>query len=49
MTVGIDKGLTGRRTDLLIVDDPIQSLEQALSPTHRQMVWDKWQFSRSTC
>lgn len=48
IAVGIDKGLTGRRTDLLVIDDPIQTLEQAASSTYRQMIWEKWQFEIAT-
>lgn len=44
LSVGIDKGLTGRGADLLIIDDPINTLEQALSVKHNQFIWEKWQF-----
>ena len=48
MAVGIDKALTGRGVDLLIIDDPIQNLEQALSAAQRRAIWDQWQFEIAT-
>jgi len=48
LAVGIDKGLTGRGADLLIVDDPINTLEQALSVKYNQFIWEKWQYEIAT-
>jgi predicted phage terminase large subunit-like protein len=47
-TVGIGGSLSGRPVDLLIIDDPIVSTEQADSEAHRERVWDWWQSVGST-
>jgi len=41
--VGVGGALTGRGFDLLVVDDPIKNVEEALSPTYRRRVWDWFQ------
>jgi predicted phage terminase large subunit-like protein len=38
--VGVRGAVTGRRADLVIIDDPIKSMGEADSPKHRQRVWD---------
>ena len=38
---GVGGGITGRGTDLFIIDDPYKDHEEANSPTHREKVW-KW-------
>lgn len=38
--VGVGGQLTGRGADLLIIDDPVKSAEEALSPGFRQKQWD---------
>ena len=39
-TVGIRGTITGRRADLIIVDDPIKSMAEADSPKHRRDIWN---------
>lgn len=39
---GVGGSLTGRPVDLLIIDDPIKSREEADSKNHRDKVWDWW-------
>jgi predicted phage terminase large subunit-like protein len=38
--VGIRGAITGRRADLVIIDDPIKSMGEAESQKHRQYIWD---------
>lgn len=38
--VGVGGAVTGRRSDLMIIDDPIKSKEDAESETVRNKVWD---------
>jgi predicted phage terminase large subunit-like protein len=38
--VGIRGAITGRRADLVIIDDPVKSMEEAESARARQHVWD---------
>jgi len=38
--VGVRGAVTGRRADLVIIDDPIKSIGEADSAKHRQHVWD---------
>ena len=38
--VGIRGAITGRRADLVIIDDPVKSMGEADSATHRQHIWD---------
>jgi hypothetical protein len=47
-TFGIEQGITGRRSDLLIVDDPYAGLEQAMSKRHRDLCWHRYQFEIAT-
>ena len=42
---GIRSGITGNPANLIIIDDPIKSREEADSPTWRDKVWDEWQNS----
>jgi hypothetical protein len=37
---GVNGAVTGRRADLLIIDDPIKSMAEADSPRHRRKIWD---------
>lgn len=39
---GILSGITGNPCDLMIIDDPIKTREEADSETHRNKVWDEW-------
>jgi predicted phage terminase large subunit-like protein len=45
---GIGTALTGRPSDLMIIDDPIKDRSEADSPTYRQNVWDWWTDVAST-
>lgn len=38
--VGVGGGVTGQGGDLIIIDDPVKSREEADSPTYRDKVWD---------
>jgi len=38
--VGVGSGVTGRGGDLIIIDDPVKSREEANSASYRQRVWD---------
>lgn len=42
---GIRSGITGNPANLIIIDDPIKSREEADSATWRGKVWDEWQNS----
>lgn len=37
---GVGSGITGRRADLGLIDDPVKSRKEADSPTYRQNAWD---------
>lgn len=38
--VGVGAGITGQGGDLIIIDDPVKSREEANSETYRERVWD---------
>jgi predicted phage terminase large subunit-like protein len=38
--VGVGGGITGQGGDLIIIDDPVKSREEANSPAYRERVWD---------
>ena len=38
--IGVGAGITGHGGDILIIDDPVKSREQADSPVYREKVWD---------
>lgn len=38
--VGVGGGITGQGGDLVVIDDPVKSREEANSPTYRERVWD---------
>lgn len=40
--VGVGSGVTGQGGDLIIVDDPIKSREEANSQAYRERVWTWW-------
>ena len=42
---GIRSGITGNPANLIIIDDPIKSREEADSETWRGKVWEEWQNS----
>jgi predicted phage terminase large subunit-like protein len=37
---GVGAGITGRRADIGLIDDPVKSRKEADSPTYRQNAWD---------
>ena len=42
---GIRAGITGNPADLILLDDPVKSREEADSPTWRDKIWEEWQNS----
>lgn len=42
LSVGIGAGVTGRRADMMIIDDPIKDRKEADSEIFRDNVWDWW-------
>jgi predicted phage terminase large subunit-like protein len=48
MAVGVRGGITGRRADLIIIDDPIKSQAEADSMPHRQQLWEWYKSDLST-
>jgi predicted phage terminase large subunit-like protein len=38
--VGVGSGVTGTGANLIIIDDPVKSREEANSPAYRERVWD---------
>ena len=38
--VGVGAGITGQGGDLIVIDDPVKSREEAESETYRERVWD---------
>lgn len=42
---GIRSGITGNPAELILIDDPIKSREEADSQTWRDKVWEEWQAS----
>ena len=45
---GILSGVTGNPADLMIIDDPIKTREEADSETHRRKIWGEWLNSLKT-
>lgn len=48
ISAGVGGPITGEGADLLIIDDAIKNQEQAISPTHREKMWEWWQSTAST-
>ena len=48
IAVGIGGGLTGHRSNLMVVDDPIKTPEEAASQTSREQKWEWWRRVAST-
>ncbi|MBS0263905.1 MAG: terminase family protein [Planctomycetes bacterium] len=48
VTAGIGGPLTGRGAHLLIIDDPLKNVEEAVSETICENHWDWWQTTAST-
>ena len=42
---GIRAGITGNPAELILLDDPVKSREEADSPVWREKVWEEWQNS----
>ncbi len=40
LAVGVRGGITGRRADLILIDDPIRSQWEADSRSHREQLWE---------
>lgn len=47
-TAGIGGALSGRGSDLMIIDDPIKNSEEAASEARREMVWDWYRSTART-
>lgn len=47
-SVGIGAGITGHACDLMVIDDPVRSWQDAYSETHRERVWDWWRTEAAT-
>lgn len=45
---GIHSGVTGRACDLMIIDDPIKTRQEALSPATRSSIYQEWLYSFRT-
>ena len=45
---GIRSGITGNPADLILIDDPVKSREEADSDVWRAKVWEEWQNSLKT-
>lgn len=42
--VGVGAGVTGRGSQIIYIDDPVKSYEEARSPAYRERVWNWWRF-----
>lgn len=48
LSVGVGGAIMGRGANLLIIDDPIKSEEEANSEVYREKMWDWWQTTAYT-
>ncbi|GLC88244.1 phage terminase large subunit [Lysinibacillus piscis] len=48
IATGIGGSITGHGADLMIIDDPIKNMKEAMSQTIRDAVWDEWEATLST-
>lgn len=48
IAVGVKGGITGRRADLIIIDDPIRSQWEADSTSHREQLWEWYKSDLTT-
>ena len=48
ISTGIGGSITGQGADLMIIDDPIKNMKEAMSQTIRDSVWDEWEATLST-
>jgi len=39
---GFGSGVTGRRANLIVIDDPVKNQKQADSPTYRESIWSEF-------
>lgn len=45
---GIESGVTGNKCNLMIIDDPVKTRQDADSPTKRNTLWGEWNDSYKT-
>ncbi|WP_213667620.1 phage terminase large subunit [Staphylococcus capitis] len=48
ISTGIGGSITGKGSDLLIIDDPVKNAQDAQSKTMRERVWQEWESTLST-
>ena len=48
ISTGIGGSITGQGADLMIIDDPIKNMKEAMSQTIRDSIWDEWEATLST-
>jgi predicted phage terminase large subunit-like protein len=48
IATGIGGSITGQGADLMIIDDPIKNMKEAMSQTIRDNIWDEWEATLST-
>ena len=48
VTAGVGGPITGKGADLLIIDDPIKNIAEAMSPLYRENTWDWWRSTART-
>lgn len=48
IALGVKGGITGRRADLIIIDDPIKSQWEADSTSHREQLWEWYKSDLTT-
>lgn len=41
-TAGIGSALTGRPSNLMLIDDPVKNTDEAASPVYRERAWNWW-------
>ena len=45
ISVGFGGSITGRKGNLIIIDDPVKSSAEAKSEAYRSRIWDEWEHS----
>lgn len=48
IATGIGGSITGQGADLMIIDDPIKNMKEAMSQKIRDNIWDEWEATLST-
>lgn len=48
IATGIGGSITGQGADLMIIDDPIKNMKEAMSQLIRDNIWDEWEATLST-